>query len=100
MRGRVCLGAPVNDDKRTRFPAWITKYALTRGVYCTTVEDHFDISPTFVGDANSSDNFHGNDWHRTRDAAIAHAEAMRTKKIASLKKQIAKLQAMNLGDVK
>ena len=36
----------------------------------------------------------GRDVHETREAALAAAESMRTKKIASLKKQVAKLEAL------
>ncbi|MGE0278428.1 MAG: hypothetical protein AB7R40_23780 [Nitrospiraceae bacterium] len=38
--------------------------------------------------------FSKKDWHETAEAALAQADAMRLKKIASLKKQIAKLEAM------
>lgn len=38
--------------------------------------------------------FHGNEWHKSRESAIAKAEEMRKKKIASLKKQIEKLEKM------
>jgi len=37
---------------------------------------------------------HGNDWHRTEEAAIKRAEEMRLKKIASVKKQLGKLEKM------
>jgi hypothetical protein len=36
----------------------------------------------------------GRDIHDTKDKAIASAEAMRTKKIASLKKQIVRLEKL------
>ena len=40
--------------------------------------------------------FHGEgkDWHRTRESAIKRAEAMRKKKIISLRRQLAKFQKM------
>ena len=38
--------------------------------------------------------FHKNEWHDDKGTAIARAEGMRVSKIASLKKQIAKLEAM------
>lgn len=40
--------------------------------------------------------FHGegNEWHKIKESAISKAEKMRQKKIASLKKQIAKLKNM------
>lgn len=42
----------------------------------------------------------GNDWHRTKESAIAKAEEMRKKKIASLKKQIEKLEKMEFKNNK
>lgn len=36
----------------------------------------------------------GNEWHRTPEAALARAEDMRAKKIASLRKSIAKLESI------
>lgn len=38
--------------------------------------------------------FHGNDWHRTPEDALARAEEMRKAKLLSLKNQIQKLEAM------
>ena len=38
----------------------------------------------------------GKVWHRTRKCAVARMEHMRQAKIASLKKQIAKLEAMTI----
>lgn len=70
---------------------WISKYALSKGRISAeigTVSDlHFKVG------------WHGfyvigRDAHSTRDAALEAAEAMRIKKIASLKKQIAKLEKM------
>ena len=40
---------------------------------------------------------HGKDWHRTPESALARAEEMRKAKIASLKKSIAKLEAMTFS---
>jgi len=40
----------------------------------------------------------GNDWHRSAKQALERAEDMRKKKIASLRKSIAKLEAMNFDE--
>lgn len=74
--------------------AWITKYALTKGILEKEVRDCGD------GMAEESENhfptyYHGTDWHKDKQSAIAKAEEMRKKKIASLKKQIEKLEKMN-----
>jgi len=58
---------------------YITKYALTKGI----LEMEGEICEGLC-----------NDWHRTIEAARSRAGAMRSKKIQSLKKQIAKLEGM------
>jgi hypothetical protein len=74
---------------------WVTKYA-TSGKGVIPCEDartsHFDTM-VVVGSLC----LHGAEWHTTPAAAIARAEEMRTKKIASLEKQIAKLEAMTFS---
>lgn len=47
-----------------------------------------------IGNQVSGRYLHGNDWHGSREAAVARAEQMRAAKINSLEKQIAKLNAM------
>lgn len=73
--------------------AWITKYALTKGILEKEVEGCRD------GMARESEShfptyYHGTDWHKDKKSAIAKAEEMRKKKIASLKKKIEKLEKM------
>lgn len=72
---------------------WITKYALTKGIFEKEVEGCGD------GMAKESENhfptyYHGTEWHVDRQSAIEKSEEMRQKKIASLKKQIEKLERM------
>ena len=61
-----------------------------------TVEDCFNIAPDMVATIGQSSgyHFHGKDWHRTEQDAIARAEQMRAAKIASLKKSITKFEKM------
>jgi len=77
--------------------AWITRYALTVGIAEVDGETLGTGAkmlkwshPGSVGSAYS----HGNDWHKTREAAIARAEEMRIAKIDRLKKSIAKLEKL------
>lgn len=75
--------------------AYITKYALTDGI--KEVEDarQFNNSGMIhVASIHSQAYFfnEGNEWHKTLESAIEKSENMRIKKIASLKKQIAKLE--------
>ena len=74
---------------------WITKYALTKGIFKLQVIDVGD------GMVRSADNvlemYHkeGRDWHRAKESAIAKAEKMRQKKITSLEKQIDKIKKLD-----
>jgi hypothetical protein len=78
---------------------WITKYALTTGITeaeantCSSSTDGRMIEvPSKLCYASY---FHRPDWHETKEAAIARAEVMRKKKLASLKKQISRLEALS-----
>jgi hypothetical protein len=68
---------------------WISRYALTRGVYETDVEES-------GGYCYSTDiyriQYPPNAWHQTRGEALARAEEMRQAKVASLRKQLTKLE--------
>jgi hypothetical protein len=83
---------------------WITKYALTMGIkplenaeadsdgYLSNIKTRGHFGSREWEDQH---HFYGkNDWHINKTAAIAKAEEMRIAKIASLKKQIAKLEKM------
>lgn len=80
--------------------AWITKYALTKGIQEIEAEVCENVSADMIKDlsyeARWQPYYHGEgrEWHRTRSGAIARAEEMRQKKIASLKKQIKKFEAL------
>lgn len=71
---------------------WVTKYALTKGILCQEVEDCGE------GMVKTTDSwaayYHKNEWHKTREAAVVQAEDMRKRKLASLEKQIAKLEKL------
>jgi len=72
---------------------FITKYALTKGILTKKVE--FSIEePDMCIDKTGCYYiyYHKPEWHITLGEALAKAEDMRTKKIASLKKQISRLE--------
>jgi hypothetical protein len=79
---------------KVKITAWVTKYALSK----TGIEE----VEGEVCHGTSSDMLrygqhgcvHGNDWHSTREDAVKRAEQMRLNKIASLKKQLEKLEKM------
>lgn len=74
---------------------FVTKYALTVGIEEKTVEDVGDGAMRDIG-AGFTTYYHGEgrDWHLTIEGAKLRAEEMRTKKLASLRKSLAKLEAL------
>ena len=79
------------------FQAWITKYALSDGIFQVEVEECGDKmvkenAPRWPG--TLAQYFHGNDWHTSRTEAVKRAEDMRKRKIASLRKKLDQLEGM------
>ena len=76
---------------------WISKYALSAGI--TKHDAKISNGYAYPGAPFMSYvGFKlGKDAHDTEEGAIRAAEAMRIKKIAALKKQIAKLESMRFG---
>lgn len=72
---------------------YITKYALTQGIL---EKDAKIVEPgmVVVNDGVASSYYHGDDWHETLDDAKERAEQMRRKKVESLKKQLARVEAL------
>ena len=76
---------------------WITKYALSRGVYEAEVEETNQTGMVVHRQEGLYPAYYqgeGTDWHRTEEAAKTRASAMAKAKIASLKKQISKLEKL------
>ena len=73
---------------------WITKYALTKGVFSAEVVKQEMGMVTVKHGLNGVGHFHGNAWHFSCTKALDHAEDMRVSKIESLKQQIAKLEKL------
>ncbi len=74
---------------------YITKYALSQGIFEMDVERQSEDGKLVCGKSwNQSYHGQGVEWCKTKAEAIARAEEMRQKKIASLKKQIEKLEKM------
>ena len=71
-------------------PAWVTTYALTIGIKFVRGVVRYDGRGLLYGRGYA----HTKAWHRTPEDALARAEEMRVKKIASLKKQLAKLESL------
>ena len=74
---------------------WITKYALTDGIIKVEAEqDKLTYGFVVTEGAFKNEWFNRTDCFTSRNSAIKKAEEMRQKKIASLKKQIEKLERM------
>lgn len=70
---------------------WITKYALTKGLYELEVEQSVNYpSHVFQG----LQNFHDKEWYETKLEAIDKANDMKDTKLKSLRKSIKKLESM------
>ncbi|MGN6107825.1 MAG: hypothetical protein ACTHU0_22145 [Kofleriaceae bacterium] len=76
---------------------WITKYALSQGLYKVKAEI-VDGKYASTESKGFSLGLFTRDWKPSREEAVAEAERMRAMKIASLKKQIAKLEAMTFKE--
>jgi hypothetical protein len=80
------------------FDAYITKYALTKGIIKKQVQlCHVDSMVKVIG-SQSQEYYHieGREWHRTYEEAYKQANEMKIKKIASLKKALKKMESLNL----
>ena len=71
---------------------WNSKYALTQGLTEHDGEEVEDgmvkVGPVYYLHGE------GKEWHRTRESAVARAEVMRKAKIDSIRKQLARLEAL------
>lgn len=74
---------------------WITKYALTDGIIEADVEScSSNIASVSWDNGTRCMNLHCSECYLSKEFAIKQAEEVRQKKIASLKKQIEKLERM------
>ena len=91
----------MKDDNET-IEAYITKYALTTGIFKVTGEVS-RCTPRIITvqrEGTFDMYYHDEDWHRTLDGAIKRAEEMREKKMVSLKKNIKKLESLDFSNTR
>lgn len=85
---------------------WITKYALTEGIFQVNAEKCSDTSPNMIGFIRENSGFtqyahgEGRDWHLTKESALARSENMRLAKIKSHKNAIKRLEQMSFVNEK
>lgn len=86
---------------RPEFDVWITKYALTKGIFRCKAKGCFDISDDMICvHGKYLEYFHGSDWHRDEQSAVDRANEMARKKIETLKKQIRRLELLEFQPVR
>lgn len=73
---------------------WVTKNALTRGIEVVTAEVFEESGMIAVYEDRYAYYVHGNDWHKTPEAAVARAQEMRDARIKSLQRSIAKMEKL------
>lgn len=77
---------------------WITKYALTRGIYEAEVINHDSssgrISIKDVSGLNGVSRFSKTEWMPSRESAMALAREMRDRRVKSLRTQIDRLSSL------
>tara|TARA_Y100000310_G_scaffold287531_1_gene312503 strand:+ start:858 stop:1106 length:249 start_codon:yes stop_codon:yes gene_type:complete len=74
---------------------FITKYALTQGIFPCNVRDVQDKMVESTEPGPVSLYFHKPDWYDTEGEAKERAEVMKQKKMTSLRKQLDKLAALS-----
>jgi hypothetical protein len=79
--------------------AWVTKYALSLGIAEVEGQTCERSGAPGMLEYGPHQYAHGEgrEWHRTRESAIKRAEQMRAAKIASLRKSIAKMEALRFS---
>jgi hypothetical protein len=79
---------------------WLTKYALSTGIEKVTTSGANTEKGSHVRVSGRAWGLYkvGTDLQSTREEAVAVAEQMRQKKVASVKKQLAKLEKMNFAE--
>ena len=73
---------------------WVSKYALTRGIFEVDAEERCSEGNIFVKDKWCLKSYHKGEWHNTKEEAIKRAEKLKENKIKSLETQIQKLKEM------
>ena len=73
---------------------WISKHALTKGIFEMDVRISEDGKSAYGQSFNECYHKKGIEWHETREDAVRRAEEMRENKIRNLEKQIRKLKDM------
>lgn len=80
---------------------YVTKYALTSGIKemeTEIIKSTFNDYPSYIRDGSFTFHYIGKDAFLDKTEALKKAEDMRRKKIASLHKQIEKLENLSFNE--
>lgn len=87
---------------------WITKHVLTHGIFEFDGEVDRCDGKLLLPKENIAcaggvpwrmiQRYHGKEWHRTREEAEARGHELIARKVASLKKQLAKLEGATFNE--
>jgi len=85
--------------KEEKITAYVTKYALTKGIFVVNANICKDISPLMISYRIDNDNdwnyyAHKGEWYTSLPEAIQKANKMRIERISSLRKSISKVENM------
>lgn len=87
------------NPKKETITVWITRYALTRGILKVEAMPLDVDTVRWNGEIHNRARWTNEQWHGSEAHAIIYAEHMRDRKIESLKKQIAKLEKLQIKTV-
>ena len=81
------------------FQVWVSKYALTKGLYKVIVTQSDDM-PELVREVVRNHRVYlgeGLEWHRTKEGAITRARTLQLAQISNLEKKLDKLEKMTFS---
>ena len=87
------MGFKITPTKKRRstIKAWITKYALTKGIYQEIGSIKSTVGPDYFSVIDRFQIFTQGEYFESKQDAIENSEQRRVKKLASLKKQMDKI---------
>ena len=77
---------------------FITKYALTKGIYEADVRKCEGCPDMVVEQSGWGNYWQKGQWHLTREEAVDRARVMQASKLRALRQQIRKIEALTFED--
>lgn len=82
-------------SEQPKIHVWITKHALTQGIFEAEAEVCESISPRMIA-VGRYECFHKPDWHTTKEEAKSRVDEMIRAKLKSLETSRAKMEALGI----